>query len=212
MKDTGKIILGITITIIILMLSGALGIKFNSIIDSLPSGFTNQLVIFLFSSILIFIFNKKGIIDFNIKKISLKQVITPILIVVIFLTIVELIFQQLFDSSNKHTGNIPTLSITEQFFTVVLFASISEELLFRGFLQNMLAPIKTYGINLFKIKLSLPVIISGILFGIIHFALMSFGASFPYTLTIVLSAIVLGMIAGYFQEKMKILYSHQSFI
>ena len=44
------------------------------------------------------------------------------------------------------------------------------------------------------------------------FALMSFGASFPYTLTIVLSAIVLGMIAGYFQEKMKILYSHQSFI
>jgi hypothetical protein len=48
MKNTGKIILGITITIIILMLSGALGIKFNSIIDSLPSGFTNQLVIFYF--------------------------------------------------------------------------------------------------------------------------------------------------------------------
>ena len=175
--------------------------KLASMIDFFPSGFSNQFVIFLFSSIVIYFFNKTGVIEFKIKPISLKQILSPFLITIIFITVVQLIFTSLFGSSSEHQGNMPTLTITAQFFTIVIFASISEELLFRGFLQNMLAPIQKFGIKLLKIRLSLPVIISGIFFGLIHFAIMSFGASFPYTITIVLSAVVLGVIAGYFQEK-----------
>lgn len=201
MKKSVKIILGIVITFLILMLSGPITIKLSSIIDFLPSSFFNQFVFFVFSSILIIIFNKKRVIEFNIKQISIKQIVPPILIVTIFVTFCILISEQLFGSSNTHQGNMPTMTITEQFFVIVIFASISEELLFRGFLQNMLAPIQTIGIKLFKIKLSLPVIISGTFFGIIHFAILTFGASFVFALTIVLSAIVMGIIAGYYQEK-----------
>ena len=65
----------------------------------------------------------------------------------------------------------------------------------------MLYPIKSYGINFFRSRLSLPVIISGILFGLMHFALIGTGASFSFTIRIVIFGMFLGMIAGYFQEK-----------
>ena len=65
----------------------------------------------------------------------------------------------------------------------------------------MLSPIKSYGISLFNIRLSLPVIISGILFGLMHFAIIATGASFSFVIQIVISGMFLGMIAGYYQEK-----------
>ncbi|HFD05113.1 MAG TPA: CPBP family intramembrane metalloprotease, partial [Firmicutes bacterium] len=64
-----------------------------------------------------------------------------------------------------------------------------------------LEPIRSCGINISNIRLSLPVIISGVLFGIMHFALVSTGASFSLVIQIVVSAMLLGMIAGFFQEK-----------
>ena len=94
-----------------------------------------------------------------------------------------------------------SMSILQRLIFIVILASLSEELLFRGFLQNMLNTIKSYGINLYKIRLSLPVIISGFLFGLMHFALIETGANFNFVIQIVIFGIILGMIAGYFQEK-----------
>lgn len=62
---------------------------------------------------------------------------------------------------------------------VVIAASIAEELLFRGFLLNLLAPLKQRGIKILNRKISLSVMISALLFGLAHLSLASFGYS-PY--------------------------------
>ena len=198
MNKALKITLGILITFLVLMLSGALGSELTSMIDFLPIGFSVQFVILLFSSMLIYLFNKKGIIDFKIGKVEINQIIYPILLPVFLVILSEFILK--FRGDEGHPAAI-SMSNTQLFFIIVLLASLSEELLFRGFLQNMLDPIKSYGIKILKIKLSLPVIIGGILFGLIHFGMMEMGASFDFAIQIVIVAMIMGMIAGYFQER-----------
>jgi membrane protease YdiL (CAAX protease family) len=94
-----------------------------------------------------------------------------------------------------------TMTLTEKLVIIVLLASLSEELLFRGFLLNMLSPLKSYSTSFLKINLNLAVILSGVLFGLMHFALLETGASFNFVIQIVISAMFLGVIAGYYQEK-----------
>ena len=198
MNKTLKVTLGILITFIVLMLSGALESELTSMIDFLPIGFSVQFVILLFSSMLIYFFNKKGIIDFKIGKVKANQIIYPILLPVLLVILSETIIK--FRGDEGHPAEM-AMSNVQLFFIIVLLASLSEELLFRGFLQNMLEPIKSLGISILKIKLSLPVIISGILFGLMHFGIMSMGASFNFAIHVVIAATIMGMIAGYYQER-----------
>lgn len=198
MNKTVKIISGILITLLILISSSVFEMEIASIIGIIPSGLGSQIAILFFSSILIFFFNKKGIINFNIRKVNTKQIVYPILIIVFLLIIREFVSMAL---GNEEHPAVDSMSKIQLFFIIVILASLSEELLFRGFLQNMLEPVKSFGIKILKIKLSLPVIISGILFGLIHFGIISTGASFNFAIQIVIFAMIMGMIAGYFQEK-----------
>jgi membrane protease YdiL (CAAX protease family) len=198
LNKTLKIFLGIIITAIVLALSGGIEITIKSIFDSIPMGVGNQIGILIISILLIFFFSKRRIIEFNVARINLKQLVKPIVITVLLLIIRELISVVL--GSDSHPAAI-SMSTLQQVIFIVVLASLSEELLFRGFLQNMLNPIRRYGIIIFNLNLSLPVIISGILFGLMHFALMGTGASFNYVLQIAIFGMLLGMIAGYFQEK-----------
>ncbi len=202
MNKAVKIILGIVITFFTLVLSGVLGIEMTLFFD-FPPGFFNQIIILFLASILIYFFNKKGIINFQIGKITIKNIILPIILTISLLIIAEVIFSKVLGYEVDEHFASSSMSSIQIFFIVVILGSISEELLFRGFLQNMLEPIKSYGIKISKIKLSLPVLISGLLFGIMHFGLLTMGASFSFVMRIVLSAAILGMIAGYFQEKQK---------
>jgi membrane protease YdiL (CAAX protease family) len=198
MNKALKITLGILITFLVLMLSSILGIELTSIVDFLPIGFSIQFINLLFSSILIYFFNKKGIIDFNIGRVKANQIIYPILLPVLLVILnVSVIMLR----GDERQPVVDSMSNMQIFFIIVLLASLSEELLFRGFLQNMLDPIKSLGIRVFKIKLSLPVIIGGILFGLMHFGMMSMGASFDFVIQVVITATIMGMIAGYYQEK-----------
>ena len=198
MKKKLKIFLGILITFIILALSSGFEIFIKSIINSIPNGVGSQIGILIISILLIIIFSKKRIIEFYFRKVKLQQLIVPIVLTVFILIISQLI--ALIFVEEEHPVAV-SMSIVQRLIFIVVLASFSEELLFRGFLQNMLNPIKSYGIILYKIKLSSPVIISGILFGLMHFALIGTGASFSYVIQIVIFGIFLGIIAGYFQEK-----------
>jgi membrane protease YdiL (CAAX protease family) len=193
-----KIFLGIIITALVLALSGGIELTIKSIFDSTPIGVGNQIGILILSILLIFFFSKSRIIEFKIARIEIKQLVQPIIITVLLLTIREVI--PVVKGSESHPAAV-SMSILQQVIFIVVLASLSEELLFRGFLQNMLNPIKRYGINIYNLKLSLPVIISGILFGLMHFALMGTGASFNYVFQVVIFATLLGMIAGFYQEK-----------
>ena len=198
MNRTLKIFFGIFITVIVLALSSGVEITIKSILDSIPMGVSSQVGVLIISISLIFLFSKKRIIEFNIGKVNIKQLIRPI-----GLTVFLLILRQLTPLIIGNEGHpvAVSMSILQQLIFIVVLASLSEELLFRGFLQNMLNPIKSYGINFFNTRLSLPVIISGVLFGLMHFALMGTGASFSFVIQIVIFGMFLGMIAGYFQEK-----------
>jgi len=198
MNRTLKILLGFFITVIVLALSSGIEMTTKSILDTIPMGVSSQVGILIISILLICFFSKKRIIEFNIRKVKMRQLIRPIGLTVFLLIIRHLI--PMIIKAKGHPVSV-SMSILQQIIFIVVLASISEELLFRGFLQNMLSPIKSYGIKLINTRLSLPVIISGILFGLMHFAMIGAGASFSFVIQIVISGMFLGMIAGYFQEK-----------
>ena len=67
------------------------------------------------------------------------------------------------------------MSPLQVFIFVFIYASIAEEILFRGFLMNILKPLKIKGISILKRKISVPVIISAFAFGLGHLILITTG-------------------------------------
>jgi membrane protease YdiL (CAAX protease family) len=100
-------------------------------------------------------------------------------------------------------GHMPTEGFSFPLIVLLVFigASTSEELLFRGLIQGYLTPLTGVGFTLRGIRISVPVLVSAILFGLMHMALISAGATLGAVLTIVISGMVLGIIAGYYREK-----------
>jgi membrane protease YdiL (CAAX protease family) len=80
---------------------------------------------------------------------------------------------------------------------VWIYASITEEIFTRGLLQSFLSPLTRYGINLSKkLRLSLPVLFSGLFFGMMHMvAIDKMGPP------VIVFTSALGIIAGYYREK-----------
>jgi len=89
------------------------------------------------------------------------------------------------------------LSHLQDIIFVWIYASIAEEVFTRGLLQSYLSPLARYGINLSKkLRLSLPVLFSGLFFGMMHIvAIDKMGPP-----VIVLTSL-LGIVAGYYREK-----------
>jgi len=82
------------------------------------------------------------------------------------------------------------------FVIIVLLASIAEEVLFRGFLQNILDNALLLAIDLGRFSITGGAIVSAIVFGMIHVApAKQMGSSVP---VLVISAAILGLIAGIF--------------
>jgi membrane protease YdiL (CAAX protease family) len=192
-----KIFLGIFLTLVSLMLSGGFEMSLHSQFNSIPIGVGSQLGILLVSILLILFFSKKNIIQFRIDKPKIKKLMQPIGLVLLVLIIGQILAQ--FINNTEHPAD--SMSLIQKLVFIVILASLSEELLFRGFLLKMLKPLKERGIYVFKTRISLPVILSGVLFGLIHFAMLETGASFNFVILLVISAMFLGIIAGYYQEK-----------
>jgi membrane protease YdiL (CAAX protease family) len=89
----------------------------------------------------------------------------------------------------------------QYFIFLSIIAPITEEYLFRGFLLNMLEPLKSKGIKLFRIKLNVSVLISGVLFGMAHLLILTTGADLPFVLRILFFTTIVGIMNGYLQEK-----------
>ena len=81
------------------------------------------------------------------------------------------------------------------------FAPVAEEHLFRGFLQNYLRLLGDKGFMLFRRRISLPVLISALAFSLAHLSLLIKGVGVLFMIRTLLFTFVLGLIAGYYQEK-----------
>lgn len=92
-------------------------------------------------------------------------------------------------------------SFTHIVFTIWILASVSEEVLHRGLIQSFLDPLSSGGLTLPGVRLTLPVVAGAVLFGATHVMLLTLGASGIYVGLVVGSAIVLGLVAGYWRER-----------
>lgn len=84
--------------------------------------------------------------------------------------------------------------------SVWIVASVSEEMLFRGLFQGFLSPLRRRGFSVRGVRLSLPVTLGAVGFGLIHLGLLRVAPP-PMVALVVPTATILGFIAGYFREK-----------
>ena len=207
MKKSKLIILGISTTIVIFIISIFAGHYIQLPINFLAESFETHATMLLLSLIAIFLFKNQKLLSFPNKKFQFKHIWKPILFMILGFIIIQILVTVILlpfglkSESNKLQGAIAELKPIEVFLFVVILASVAEEFLFRGFLQNILSPLKPKGIKIFKIKISLPVIISGIIFGLAHLILLTTGAEISFVIRTVFYTITVGLIAGYFYEK-----------
>lgn len=102
---------------------------------------------------------------------------------------------------SQATATFEEFSFLQIVIFIWFYASICEELLTRGLIQGYLAPFIDHCIVIFKLRLSLPVIVGALFFSLIH--IMPLGATLGIykLLFFLLLAAILGIIAGYYREK-----------
>ena len=83
---------------------------------------------------------------------------------------------------------------------VWIIASICEEVFYRGLLQGILAPLRKYGVRVLGVRLTAPVGLCAVAFGLGHLCLRGMVPT-PMLIAILISTTALGLIAGYFREK-----------
>ena len=205
MKTNTRTSLGIVATIVIYAVSVVIPRFIKIPFDAIPPTFLTHTSMLLLSCTLIWYFHSKRMIKFILAGISPKvffRIIATSVVAFIAVNVLSVVVFKIFHISVQEKAN-PFLNFTlfQYFAFVFIFASIAEEFLFRGFLLNMIEPLKNRGISLLKVRLTAPVMISGVLFGMAHFILLTSTASIPFVFRIVFLTTTIGIIAGYFQEK-----------
>jgi len=104
----------------------------------------------------------------------------------------------------SHAGGMSPLkglSFVQIILLVWVLASVAEEVLVRGYVQSYLEPLIDRGFTAFRMRISLPVILSALFFAAMHIILLATGTSFLLTYIIVVFAFFLGLIAAYQRER-----------
>lgn len=184
-------------------------ISFES--DFFPKSFITHSTMLLFSIIGIVYFSKNSYFSFQFKKVKFKYYIYGSLVTLIVFIISQILATSILlavgipiDPTDKGHPLLTSMSTLQIFIYIFVYASICEEIFFRGFIQNFFEPLKLIGIRINKnIFVSLPVILSGILFGLSHLILLTSDASGSAIFRIVMMTTLVGFVAGYFQERHK---------
>jgi len=204
MKDNKTLIIGVIVAILIAYVASIYGDLINLKIDFIPHSFGLHTILFLLSIIAIYFFKKN--VNFRIELPKIKTLLKPIgfgLLASIMSAMIMSIALIISSGDSSPEIKMPTsnLSVLQIIIFVFLYASIAEEMLFRGFLLNILRPLKKKGILVFKRKVSFAVIVSAIMFGLFHIIPFNSDNSIIFTAGMLIAPSLLGIIAGYYQEK-----------
>lgn len=207
MRNNERIIYGLAITTIIFLTATIAGsqIRLNNrlISDSLISdSFVSHSIMLLLVVIAISAMRKT--INYRISLPKFKNILKPILIGIVTTIVINILLTiatQLAGGKVYAHPLLSKMSPMQVLVFVFIYASIIEEIMFRGFLLNMLKSLKKRGITIFKRKISFAVIISALAFGFAHLTLIKTGIDSLYILRMVLFTTSLGLVAGYYQEK-----------
>ncbi len=173
----------------------------------IPSTFwlhTSMLVLTVFCA---WVLRRKDIWPLRNVSISFLSAVKAFLWSFLMVTISVMLFMAITTALGyEHNGKsehfvFQTMQSWQILLFVVIWASIAEEFLVRGLLQTMLAPLKKYSVPFFGTRITWPVILSGIVFGLMHVGLIKTGASMLFVVQIIVVTTVLGWCAGYFREK-----------
>ncbi|MDD2550757.1 MAG: CPBP family glutamic-type intramembrane protease [Bacteroidales bacterium] len=202
MKANKTVIYGLLLTLIIFVVASLLGQKIGLGVDFIPYTFVTHTAMLILSVLAIAAFQKSVNYKFSIPKF--KNIFRPVLFGVLAQIIVNIPFSIITMALNGEIESHPAFDVMspiQVFVFVFIYASIAEELLFRGFLQNILKPLSAKGITIFKRFFSVPVIISAVAFGLAHTILFTSGVGVAFVVRVVVFTMVLGLVAGYYQEK-----------
>jgi membrane protease YdiL (CAAX protease family) len=202
MKNNQRILVGLIITVAIFAISMIIGSKLNLNMDFFPSSFLTHSIMFLLSIFMIYSFKKQ--VDYRISLPKYKDLLKPIifgLLATIIVNIAMVIMTKILGGNIETHPLLTKLTPLQTFIFVFIYASIAEELLFRGFLLNLLKPLKSKGILILNRKISFSVVISALAFGFGHLILITSGVSGLFLFRVVTFTTILGLIAGYYQEK-----------
>jgi uncharacterized protein len=202
MKNNERIIYGLILTIIIFAISTFSGSKLHLNIDFIPNSFVTHSLMLILSIVLIYGLRKY--VNYKISLPQFKKILKPVLfglLVAIIANISMTIITKLLGGEIETHDALTKMSPLQVFIFVFIYASIAEEILFRGFLMNILKPLNAKGIKFFKRKITVPVIISAVAFGLAHLILITTGAGGFFLVRIVIFTTILGLVAGYYQAK-----------
>jgi len=204
MKNLRKLLIIIALQISAFFFSSILKKVFDVSIPSiLGSGFIVQM--FLLATSLIYLFKEQiSFSDFGFKLTKLKYFFYSILFGTLE-GILSIIIMIIFVLTSGATETTPHPATKQGFlylvFNVWIIASLCEEIFFRGFVYKAFSNLKDKGFHLSKkIFVSIPVTISAILFGLGHLCLLRMMIT-PMVFGIVITATILGFIAGILREK-----------
>ena len=202
MKKNEIVIYGLIITLVIYLTAIFVGNKFQLNVDFIADTFVTHTTMLLLSIIAIFVFKNK--VNYSISLPKFNQIIKPILFAVLVNIVINVsinIITKILGGTLEVHPLLVKMTPMQVFVFVFIYASIAEELLFRGFLLNILKPLKNIGITILKRKISISVIISAVAFGLAHLVLIRTGVGVIFLIRILLFTTTLGLIAGYYQEK-----------
>lgn len=210
MKKSTRALLGVGIWLVIyffaVYLVSSIGFihGFVEMHDWLSNGEISQLTFLIVSVVLIFVLAKGNLATYGLRWVRIGQLIKPVVMAVavcfLFFVLSGIVMTVSGPPSAEGDNPITSKSLLNFILTVVLLASICEEIFNRGLIQGFLSPLKDKGIKLGKVHISLPVIICGLLFGLGHLCLLG-NMDSRIVVLIVISATALGFVAGYFREK-----------
>lgn len=103
--------------------------------------------------------------------------------------------------SSEEPDLLRNFPFIHQVIFIWIYASICEEALTRGLIQSFLRPLKDHRIRLLTTHISLPVIVSALFFSLMHLPAFGKTMNIYALLFFLMYAVILGIIAGYYREK-----------
>ncbi|MBN2566282.1 MAG: CPBP family intramembrane metalloprotease [Candidatus Eisenbacteria bacterium] len=93
------------------------------------------------------------------------------------------------------------LGFWQMILLVWLFASVAEEVLVRGYFQSYLEPLRGHGFTAFRMRFSVPVILSALFFSCMHLILLTTETSPAAVYLVMVFTFFLGLVAAYHRER-----------
>jgi len=151
----------------------------------------------IFSLLFIALLSRFNFRNFGLKYVKIKHYWFPLVLV----TIIYggfLLFKIVFETSNSSQINISLFSL---FLFYVLLPSLSEEIFIRGLIQSFLNPLKHFGFNIIKLRISVPVLLSIVYFIILHVGAFTDLHGNLYFIFYFLGIAFVGFLAAIYREK-----------